>query len=252
MKRSRNFINSLEKGLSILNSFSTQKPELTLTDLARANGMTLGTAHRYLLTLKELGYLTQLLETKKYRLTTKVLSFAFSVLGRGDFGKRLLPYMLQITKEMDVTTQCAILDGTEIVYIDRVKSNDVVNLDLNTGSRLPAYCTALGRAILAYTDEKQSQKVIDRIKFVQHTPYTMKDKKALWKELQLTRKRGFAINNQELTLGLRSIAVPIFDKQEVEGAFGASYPTHRLEGDKLEKVLVDKMLEISRKVSIES
>jgi len=251
LKKPRQFINSLGKGLSILNTFSTQRPELTLTDLARANGMTLGTAHRYLFTLKELDYLTQSSEDKKYRLTKKVLSLGFSVFGSMDFRKRLFPYMVQITKEMDVVTQCAILDGIEIVYIERLRSNDVVNLDLNTGSRLPAYCTAMGKAIMAFIDEKESKRLINRMKFVQHTPYTITNKKNLWKELQLTRKRGFAINNQELTLGLRSIAAPIFNREGVEGAFGVSYRIHRIKGNNLENVLVEKLLEISKKVSIE-
>lgn len=251
MKRSKNFIISLEKGLSILNAFSVQKSDLTLTELARANGMTLGTAHRYLRTLKELGYVTQSnIENRKYRLTTKVLSLGFSVLSSMDLRTRLLPYMSRLSKEMSVTTQCAILDGTEIVYIERVRSNDVVNLDLSTGSRLPAYCTAMGKAILAFMDEKKSRELINKTNLVSHTPYTITDKKILWEELKLTQQRGFAINNQELTLGLRTVAVPIFRDIEVEAAFGISYPCHRVEGNNLEAILVEKAIEISKKVSI--
>jgi IclR family pca regulon transcriptional regulator len=252
MTRSRHFINSLEKGLSILNTFSAQKSELTLTELARANDMTLGTAHRYLFTLKELGYLTQNnIENKKYRLTTKVLSLGFSVLNGMDLKSRVLPEMFQLTRELDVTTQCAILVGTEIVYIERVRSSDVVNLDLTVGSRLPAYCTSMGKVILAFMDEKETRKLIGKMNPVAHTPYTITDRETFRKELELTRQRGYAINNQELTLGLRTLAVPIFKQGgRVEAALGLSYPYHHVEGNNLEAVYVKRLFEISKKVSM--
>lgn len=252
MARPRYFIHSLEKGLSILNRFFPQRPDLTLSELARASGMTLGTTHRYLLTLKELGYLMQDPETKKYRLTPKVLTLGFSVLRSMDLRSRVLPYMINMARDLDATAQCAILEGTEIVYIERVRSSDVVNLDLTTGSRLPAYCTSMGKAILAFMDEKESRKLIGKMDLVPHTPYTITDAETLWKELQLTKQRGYAINNQELTLGLRTLAVPIFDEgRRVEAALGLSFPCHRTEGNNVEGVFVERLLEISEKVSME-
>jgi IclR family pca regulon transcriptional regulator len=250
MKRPRHFINSLEKGLSILNTFSLTKPDLNLTELARENGMTLGSAHRYLLTLKELGYVAQNYKDKRYLLTTKVLSLGFSVLSNMDLKKRLLHHMMQMAKDMNVSTQCAVLDGVEIVYIERVRSSDVVNLDLNTGSRLPAYCTSMGKAILASMDEKKTRELIKKMNIVPLTPYTITKKTALLKDLKLTKERGYAINNQELMLGLKTLAAPIFKYGKVEAAFGVSYPIHRVEGNNLEDAFIKRMLEISQKVSI--
>lgn len=252
MTESSPFISSLEKGFSVLNTFLPKNLNLTLSELARANGMTLGTAHRYLLTLKKLGYLMQDPETKKYRLTPKVLTLGFSVLRGMDLRSRVFPYMIETARELDTTTQCAILEGTEIVYIERVRASDVVNLDLTTGSRLPAYCTSMGKAILAFLNEKESRDLIGKMNLVPYTPYTITDKKTLWKELKVTRQRGYAINNQELTLGLRTLAAPIFKEgRRVEAAFGLSFSCHRIEGNDFESVFVERLLDISKKVSME-
>jgi len=252
MKRSRRFINSLEKGLSVISTFSAQKPEVTLTELARKNQMTLGTAHRYLLTLKELGFVNQNEEDKKYHLTPKVLSLGFSALKSMKLRMRVLPYLIKMSKEMDVTTQCAILDGVEIVYVERVRARDVVNLDITVGSRLPAYSTAMGKAILAFMDQKESKRIVNQMNLAPLTPYTITNKKTFWKELQETRLRGYAVNNQELVLGLRTLAAPIFNEGKVEAAIGVSFPIYRIEGNNFETVLFKEMLAITKKVSLES
>jgi len=252
MDRPRQFINSIEKGLAILSTFSSQKPKLTLTELSKMNQMTLGTAHRYLLTLKKLGYVRQNEEDKKYYLTPKVLSFGFSALRSMDLRTRVLPCMIKLTRERDVTTQCAVLEGVEIVYVERVRSGDVVNLDLTIGSRLPAYSTAMGKAILAFMDQGECKKIVNEMNFTHFTPYTITNKKAFWKELQETLQRGYAINNQELALGLRTFAAPIFNEGKVEAAIGVSFPIHRTQGNDFELLLVREIMEIARKVSIHS
>jgi len=246
----RYFINSLARGLAILNTFSSEKPMLSLSEIAAANNITLATSARYISTLKDLGYILKDPITKKHTLTPKILSMGFALLKNMDLRGRLLPYMIEATRQLDVTTQCAILDGTDIVFVDRVRSSQVVNLDLTVGSRLPCYCTGLGKAILAFMDEEDRRRIIDRIEFIPHTPYTITDKKPFEKRLALTKKRGFAINDQELTLGLKTIAVPVFTNGIVEGAFGMSYPVHRLEGDGLESLFIAKMKDIAEKVSI--
>ena len=250
-KKGRYFISSLERGLAVLSTFSRERPYLTLSDLAQANKMTLGTATRYVVTLKELGYLTQDPLTKRYGLTSKVLSMGFTLLSSMDLRSRALPHMIKATEELNITTACAILEGTDIVYIERSRSTNVVNLDLTTGSRLPAYCTSLGRAILAFCDKKKIKEVLDQSRMVKYTPYTITDKKLLYQELEKTRKRGYADNNEELSLGLRGLAAPIFRKGEVEAAFGFSFPCHRLTDKKIEAHFIAQLLEIAQKCYFE-
>ena len=251
MKRPNYFINSVEKVFTVLNTFTNVKPSISLTELAKTSRMTLGTAHRYLLTLKELGYVVQNTEDKKYRVTPKVLSIGFSALRSMDLRTRVLPYMIQMTKERDVNTQCTILEGIEIVYIERVRSSNVINVDLTVGSRLPAYCTATGKAILAFMDNGESCQRIDQMNLLPLTPYTITNRRALLEDLRLTRERGYAISNQELTLGFRNLAVPIFKEGKVEAALGISFPIYRTEANDLESVYAKEILEIAKKVSIE-
>ena len=248
---SRNFVQSVEKGLSILSTFSAQRPELTLSELAKATGLTLVTADRYLFTLKKLGFITRSEDNKKYRLTPKVLSLGFSTLKSMNLKIRTMPYLIQLTKERNVTSQCAILEGTEIVYIERLRSaGDVVHLDLTVGSRLPAHATAMGKAILAFLNEAESRQLVDQMILAPLTPHSITTKKGLRKELQIIRERGYAINNQETFLGIRALAAPVFADGKVEGALGISFPINRTEGNNLESTLVKEMIDIARKVSI--
>lgn len=249
MKRPRYFINSLEKGLNILKKFSVDKPELTLSELAKENDMTLGTAHRYLLTLKELGYLAHDSESKKYILTAKVLSLGFSFLNSLELRKLVFPYMIQIAKEFNLGSRCSVLEGTEIVFIEHLRSKEIVNLEFAIGSRLPAHCTAAGKVMLAFLDEKRSRELINEMKLVPLTPYTITKKRVLMKELQVIRERGYATSNQELALGFRGLAVPIFRNSKVEAALGLLIPCQRAEFNGLDTVYIKKLLEISEKVS---
>lgn len=247
--KSRQFIQSVEKGLLVLKVFSANRPELSVSDLAATCEMSMATVHRYLFTLKELGYLAQDAQSRRYHLTPKILSIGFSLLGTMDIKNRLLPYMLETTKVHDVTTQCAILDETDIVILDRVRSKEVVNLDISVGSRLPVFCTAMGKAVLAFLKEADQGRIIAKIKFERHTPFTTGSAGELALELVRVRKAGYVLSDQELTEGLRSVAAPVFRQGRVEGAFGISYAVHRAEDNGLEEVLIRQVLEIAKKVS---
>lgn len=248
--KERWFIHSLEKGLACLGTFSRNQPVLTLSEIAKANDMNLATARRYLETLRELGYVLRDQSSKAYQLTPKVLRLGSWVLESMDLRSRVVPYLRAMTREFDITTGCAILEGSEIVYIERFRSNDVVNLDLTVGSRLPAYCTSLGKAILAFLDEETRRSLIDKMDLVPHTPRTTTDKAALWEELQLTAQRGYSISDEELTVGMKAISVPIINRNRlVEGSFGVSYPSHRETEEGLEEALIRELLLIAQKVS---
>jgi IclR family pca regulon transcriptional regulator len=246
----RNFIYSLEKGLSLLSLFSQLGPQLSLSELAKASIMGLGTATRYVQTLMELGYLSRDPITKKYRLAPKILSLGFSLLKDMDLRARVTPYLGEITREFGVGSQCAILDETEIVYVERFRARSLVALDLTIGSRIPAYCTALGRAILAFLDTDSMQRIVAKMDMAPLTPYTITNKRELFRELELTRKRGYAINVQELVLGQSGLAAPIFQREMVEGSFGFSFPQHLMKDEKFKATLIDRMKEIAHKVSI--
>jgi IclR family pca regulon transcriptional regulator len=247
--KSRQFIQSLEKGLMILKVFSGSRASLSVTDIAGSCGMNMATAHRYLFTLKELGYLEQEAATRRYRLTPKVLKIGVAALNTMDLKNRLLPHMLETTKTFDVTTQCAILDDTDVVVLDRVRSREVVNWDIGVGSRLPVYCTAMGKAILAFLEDEAQTGLLQRIRFERHTRHTLGTPEELQADLARIRDSGYVFSDQELTMGLRSIAAPVFRNGRVEGAFGISYAVNRANEAGLESALVKQVLQIAAKVS---
>lgn len=247
--KKRNYIHSLDKGLSILTLFSKSGPELSLSELAKAVQMGLGSTTRYIQTLMELGFIMRNQVTKKYRLAPKILSLGFSLLKHMDLRDRITPYLSEINREFGVGAQCAILDETEIVYVERFRARALVALDLTVGSRIPAYCTALGRAILAFMDPKAVQRIVAKMEMVPITPHTITNKQDLFRELDLTRNRGYAINVQELVMGQAGLAAPIFQDELVEGAFGFTSP-QLLKDSHLKAVLIERMLKIAEKVSI--
>jgi IclR family transcriptional regulator, pca regulon regulatory protein len=246
----REFIGSLARGLAILSGFTPHKPALTLSEVARSHSLNLPTARRYLHTFKRLGYIFYEEESKKYRLTSKVLRLGGWLIESIGLRSRLLPYLNSITRELGITTSCAILEGSEVVTVERMRSPDVINLDLTAGSRLPIHATSLGKAIAAFLSRDELRELMAQIEFVRYTKYTKTNPKQFLEELKKTQKRGYATSNQELTLSLKSFAVPIFDKNaKIEASFGVSYPSHRSREEGLEKKILQRLLDVSLKTS---
>ncbi|MEW6674028.1 MAG: IclR family transcriptional regulator [Thermodesulfobacteriota bacterium] len=246
----RYFINSLEKGLAVLDIFSKHKAPLSLTDVARLTNMNLVSATRYLRTLTDLGYLAHDPSNKKYSPASKIISLGLSFLSSLDLRDRVSPQLVSVSQEFDVTTSCCILDGIEIVYVERVKGGDIIHLDLGPGSRLPAYITAMGRAILANLPSKALAKIVNKMEFKRHTPYTITDKKELLEELERTRKRGFAQNIQETKLGYSNFAAPIFKGDQVEAALGVTLAFNQTEDERFMKALIERLIDAANKTSI--
>ena len=248
--KSRYFIKSVVKALAALEHLSRSGKPQSLTDIAHAVGIPAGSASRYVRTLLDLGYVDQDPLTRKYHLSTQAFKLGAHLLGGMDLRSRILPYMVDMTDKWNVTSQCAILDGTEIVYIERIKALNVVNLDLAVGSHLPVDCTALGRAILAFSDPEEVKSLVERIVFVRHTPHTITDKTEFFKELARIRQRGFAINTEELALGLETLAAPIYHGDKVEAAYGVSYPIYRFDNEEQRQPLTAALLEAASQISI--
>lgn len=249
-KFDRDFVASFAKGLLLLSRFTRHQPAMTLSEVAKLNNLNLPTARRYLYTLKQMGFVFHDEQSKRYRLTSKVLCLGGWVLESMDLRTRLLPYLNNITKEMGITTSCGIIEGKEVVTIERIRSKDVVNLDLTAGSRLPIHATSLGKAIAAFLPQPELDALIEQLDFQNYTPYTKTDPKQFLKELIRIKQHGYACTDQELTLGMKSIAVPIFDKTgKVEASFGVSYPSHRPQTEAFEQILIERLLDISIKTS---
>jgi IclR family pca regulon transcriptional regulator len=210
--REPRYSQSLERGLAILSCFTPKRPVLGIADIAEELGMSRSTTHRYVITLVALGYLEQG-ASRKYRLGLRVTNLGMSALNSTGLREHAHPYLEELRQQTSYTTSLAVLDGTEIVYIDRARSfrrgQGSIDLDLHPGSRLPAYCTAMGKLLLANLPEPEQRELLASMKLAKRGPNTITSKKVLREELEEVREEGFAVNDQELAAELYSISAPV-------------------------------------------
>jgi IclR family transcriptional regulator, pca regulon regulatory protein len=213
---------SLERGLAVLSAFRSGRPLLGVSELGREVGLSRSTTHRYVATLATLGYLQQDLATKKYRLGPRVLDLGFSAIHSMELREISAPHLQQLSDETGYTVNMGVLDGTDIVYVERCRSSRVgqraIDLNLHVGSRLPAYCTSMGKVLLAYLPREERDALLDQMELRQRGPNTLTARRALVAELERVRKEGLAINNEELAYGLRSIAAPVLSQSGATAA----------------------------------
>jgi IclR family transcriptional regulator, pca regulon regulatory protein len=211
--RDRGHSQSLERGLEILSSFTSTRPRLGVSELAREVGISRSTSHRYIATLAALGYLEQDRPTRKYRLGPRVLDLGFSAINSMELRAIAAPYLQDLSDETGHTVNMAVLDGVDILYIERCRSASQgqrdIDLNLHAGSRLPAYCTSMGKVLLAALPPDEQDRRLAQITFIKRGPNTLTATETLRAELGRVRAHGLAVNNEELASGLRSIAVPV-------------------------------------------
>jgi len=210
--REPRYSQSLERGLAILGCFTPKRPVLGIADIADDLGMSRSTTHRYVITLVALGYLEQG-ASRKYRLGLRVTDLGMSALNSTGLREHAHPYLEELRQRSTYTTSLGVLDGTDVLYVDRVRSfrrgQSSIDLNLHTGSRLPAYCTAMGKLLLASLPEPEQRELIASMKLTKHGPNTITSKKALREELDDVLAAGFAVDDQELAPELYAIAAPV-------------------------------------------
>jgi IclR family pca regulon transcriptional regulator len=204
---------SLERGLAILSAFGSDRSTIGVSELSRELGLSRSTTHRYIATLTSLGYLQQDAETKRYRLGPRVLDLGFAAINSMDIREISVPHLQALSDATGFTANMAILDGPDVVYIERCRTSRSrqreIDLNLHVGSRLPAYCTAMGKALLAFVPADRLEAILDQTDLIARGPNTIVDRAALRAEMERVRTTGVAVNNEELAYGLRSIAAPI-------------------------------------------
>jgi IclR family pca regulon transcriptional regulator len=198
---------SLARGLSVLRAFGEGRTELSIADVARLTGLSRAAARRCLHTLSTLGYASGTNGT--YELTPKILALGHAYLGSTPVARAAQPVLERVSEQLHESSSLAVLDGDEIVYVARAATRRILSIGLSVGSRLPADCTSMGRVLLAFLPDAERARYLARVKLVSHTPRTIVDKKALRAELDRIRAAGYALIDQELEQGLRSLAVPV-------------------------------------------
>lgn len=231
-------ISSLERGIKIL-EFLAQKGSLKVSEVATLLGTHRSAAHRFLATLKELGYVVQD-SSSRYRLSFRLFEMGMAMVNALGIRQITRPFLEELAELSNETVNLGHWEGEEIVYIDKVKSREVLLMDLAIGTRVPTYCSAMGKAVLAFRSEEEVRVFLSSANFQPLTPKTRTDPEILREELKLIRQRGFAVDDEEMVLGIRCLAAPVFDYNgRPEYAISISGPSSRLTNERIEELSVD-------------
>jgi IclR family pca regulon transcriptional regulator len=203
------YSSSLARGLAVLGSFTPSRSLLGISELARLLDMNSATVHRYVRTLEHLGYLSQDRSTRRYRLAAKVMDLGLASVNSMALREIAGQQLKDLSEHSGQSVSLAVLDDLEIVYIERVLAPMALNVNLHVGSRLPAYCTSLGKALLAFLPEEERTARLRRIEFLKRGPNSITSRRALQQDLLRVRERGYATNDEELEHGIRSVSAPI-------------------------------------------
>lgn len=206
---SSEFVQSLARGLAVIEAFGEDRPELTLTEVAAATDLSRAAARRFLHTLVELGFARVV--DGRFSLTPRVLRLGTAYLSGLGLPEIAQPHLERLSAEVRESTSAAVLDGTDIVYVARVATKRIMTVGITVGTRFPAFATSMGRVLLAGLDEAALEAYFAVADLTPPTERTVADEKRLRRLLRKVRDDGYAYNDQELAPGLRSIAAPVFD-----------------------------------------
>ena len=222
---SRDYVQSLARGLAVLGAFDAEHATMSLAGIAARAGLSRAVARRLVLTLEHLGYVRAL--GREYSLSPRVLELGFGCLGSLKLTDLAQPLIEQLARRINHSCSMAVLDGQSIVYVLRVPVRRVMTVALGVGARLPAFSASMGRVLLAGLPEADLDTWLAACRPVRHTPHTVTDLRRLRRIIRDVRREGYAYVEQELELGLCSLAVPVHDREErVVAALNASMPFH--------------------------
>lgn len=242
------FVQSLERGLSVINSFSSDAPSQTLSEVAERTGLTRATSRRILLTLSELGYVRQ--RGRSFALTPKVLDLGYSFLSSFHVVELAQPSLERLVDQVHESSSMSVLDGSEIVYVARVPTKRIMTIALALGSRLPAYPTSMGRVLLAGLDDDELDRYIATTKLEKLTPHTIDDAKRLRAAVLEVREQGFALVDQELEEGVRSVAAPIRNgRGKVIAAVNVSGHASRVDIERMLEEFKPRLIEAAAEIT---
>ncbi|MCX5493747.1 helix-turn-helix domain-containing protein [Kaistia dalseonensis] len=203
----RDLMGGLAKGLAVIETFSPDHPRQSISEVAVASGLDRATARRCLLTLAHLGYADY--DGKFFTLTPRVLRLGTACLATMPLPQLVQPLLDELSDAIGESSSVSILDGAEIVYVARAAQRKVMSIALMPGSRLPAYCTSMGRVLLAALPEAEARERLGSAPLPRRTPHTLIEPEAILAEIAHVRQQGYAVIDQEVEIGLRSIAVPL-------------------------------------------
>jgi IclR family transcriptional regulator, pca regulon regulatory protein len=241
------FVQSLARGLAVIRAFDAESPELTLSEVARATGLTRAAARRFLLTLSELGFVRT--SGRHFALTPRVLELGYAYLSSLTLPEVAEPHLQKLVAEVGESSSVSVLDDRDIVYVARVPTSRIMRVAINVGTRFPAYATSMGRVLLAGLPDDALADYLDRATLEPLSPRTITSAARLRAELERVRAHGWALVDQELEEGLRSVAAPIRDRGgEVVAAVNVSTSASRTSLDGMRRGLLPPLLDTAARI----
>lgn len=243
-------VRSVEKAFRVLGAFDEAHLTMGLSQLAAAADLDKSAAQRFAHTLRRLGFLSQDEETRRFRLTVRALDFASRYLRANPLVRRATPYLLHLSKETEETVNLTVLDGAEIVFVTRFQSRHVLNTDVSIGTRMPAFCTAPGIAMLAQLPTDEARERLESSDLRAFTPHTTWRLAPLLHKLEMTAKRGYATAFDEFFLGDLSTAAAIVDPQgRPLGAINIAVSRARFTPEQVEERFAPMVVAAARAIS---
>lgn len=253
-RTSDQFVQSLARGLAVIRAFDADHPKMKLTEVAKRTELTRASARRFLMTLAELGYIRS--DGKDFSLTPMVLQLGYAYLSGLSLSQVAQPHLQDLSTELSESTSLAVLDGAHIVYIARVAARRIMTVSINVGTRFPAYATSMGRVLLAGLSQAELDGYLNFVPLIALTPRAISTRGGLLDELAKVRAQGWAMVDQELEVGLMSMAAPIRDKSgRIVAAINVSLPAQTVIGgrkslDKVRQALISTAAAISSDVTL--
>jgi IclR family pca regulon transcriptional regulator len=247
-ERDADFVQSLERGLSVICAFDRRNSELTLSEVATATGVTRATARRFLLTLVRLGYMRT--DGRYFSLTPRVLELGYAYLSSLTLPEVAEPHLEALVAEVNESSSVSVLDGHDVVYVARVPVSRIMTVAISVGTRFPAYATSMGRVLLAGLPDQALDAYLGAVTLDHLTSRTVNTATALRSELTKVRTQGFALVDQELEEGLRAVAAPIRDRAgKVVAALNISAHASRTSLESMRRNLVPPLLAAAARIS---
>ena len=245
--RSAHFVQSLERGLAVIRAFGADTPALTLSEVARSTGLTRAAARRFLLTLADLGYVRS--DGRQFALTPRVLELGYAFLSSLSLPEVAQPHLERLVTEVHESSSVSVLDGDDVVYVARVPTSRIMRVSINLGTRFPAYATSMGRVMLAGLSNRDLDAYLGRVELRRLSPRTITAAKPLRAELRRVGSQGWAMVDQELEEGLRSIAAPIHDRGgRTVAAVNLSAHASRTSTDRMRSELLPPLLATAARI----
>ncbi|RWC85506.1 MAG: IclR family transcriptional regulator [Mesorhizobium sp.] len=244
---SRDQVGSLGRGLAVMEILARHPAGMTLTEMAEEAGLTRAGARRFLLTLVATGYATQ--SGRVFSLSPRLLTVARTWLGGASLWSFAAPIMRAVAAQLNEACSAAILSGEDVVYVARIPGRRILSVSLDVGTRLPAYCTSMGRMLLAGLTPEELDGFLRQATIERRTPKTIVERPLLAKAIGKAGTDGFAIVDEELELGLRSIAVPIRDRSgRTVSAINVSTQSARFSVAEMEREILPALLDARQRI----